>query len=125
GAIGQQAQYAMQGKYVFGQQLPFSLNNPTAPAPRIDITKYINTGNPITDFAAKTAVGIPESILNAPSDIQQGLGQTAQDIGSGQIAQPQVAASDVAKIALPVATIAKLPVGGEAALQVGKEGALQ
>jgi len=120
--ILQQGQYALQGKNVFGQQQPWSLSNPFAPAPRINAANQINTGNPVADFALKTAVGIPQSILNVPSDIQQGVGQTGQDIQSGKILQPQVAVSDIASIGLPIATLATLPMGGEVAEQAMQQG---
>ncbi len=105
---GQQANYFMQGKNVLGQQEPFGINNPFAPAPRLDLTSHINTGNPITDWLAKTAVGIPQSILNSPADFQKAVPQDIQDIKSGDIFKPQVAASDVASTAMPIANVALL-----------------
>lgn len=124
--VGQQAQYAIQNKNAFGQpnSQPFGLSNPFAPAPRVNLTGLINTGNPITDFAAKTLAGIPESVLNAPSDIQKAVPQDIQDIQNGQIKNPGTTIRDVAQTALPVATLATLGGGTLAkgiAENVGKE----
>lgn len=124
GAVGQQAQNVLQGKNVFGQQQPFSINNPMAPAPQVDFTSWIKTGNPVTDVAAKLIPGMAESVLNAPHQIQQIPGKIGQ-IAGGDYSNPQKLAADVADIAMPIATVATLPFGGEAAMQLGKEGILQ
>lgn len=88
----------------------------------VDWTSGINTGNGVTDFLAKTAVGIPQSIINAPVDERDALAQTGQDFQSGQIHNLPTAASDVARLALPVATLATLPEGGSALESLGTQG---
>lgn len=76
----------------------------------------IQTGNPATDWMARTAAGIPQSVANSPLQLAQGVGQSAQDISSGQIMHPNVALSDVANLAMPIATIATLK-GAPGAIQ--------
>jgi hypothetical protein len=46
--------------------------------PRVDLQSKINTGNNIRDGAFKLAASIPEMVINAPSDYQQGIGKINQ-----------------------------------------------
>jgi hypothetical protein len=46
--------------------------------PRVDLQSKINTGNNIRDGAFKLAASIPEMVINAPSDYQQGIGKISQ-----------------------------------------------
>lgn len=51
--------------------------------PRFDLQSRVNTGNNIRDNILKVGASIPEMVLNAPSDYQQGIGK----IGQGKILQ--------------------------------------
>jgi len=42
--------------------------------PRYDLVSKVNAKNPIRNFLLKAAAGIPEDIINAPSDYQRGIG---------------------------------------------------
>lgn len=121
--VGQQASNYFQGKNSFGQQMPFNLGNPFAPAPRVNIPQ-INTGNGIRDFALNIPGQVAQSVLNSPSDIQKAVPQDVKDIQSGQIKNPGTALQDIAKTTLPIANLATLGGGTLAkgvAEDVGKE----
>lgn len=122
--LSKQVDYGLHGKNVFGQQQPFGLANPLAPAPRVNLQQFVHSKAPVENFVLKGAASIPESILNAPSDIQQASGQIYKDFRTGQIKDPMTAISDVGKLALPVATLATLG-GGSVAVGVGKTAAKQ
>lgn len=87
---------------------------------RFDFTSGIKTGNQYTDFAAKTLAGIPESIINIPSNTQRAGRTIGQDINSGAIKNPRIAISDLAGAADPLLTIATLGVGSSVLKNAGK-----
>lgn len=121
--VQKQAGNYLSGKNVLGQQLPFNIaSNPFAPAPRVNLVDKVGSKAPGANFLLKTAAAIPQDILNAPSDIQRAGVQTYKDFKSGAIKKPQVAISNAAKFALPIATLATMG-GGSIAKSVGKTAA--
>ncbi len=88
---------------------------------RVDWTSKINTGNKYADFGARTLVGIPESIVNIPSDINRSGRQIGRDIVSGDIKRPKVLISDIAGASMPLLTIGTLGGAGSLAKQAGKQ----
>ncbi len=92
-----------------------------------NVQKFIENPAPITfDFANKiqnpvlrTVASIPQSILNVPSDILTSGNQLGTDIRTGQISNPRIFASDIARATLPIATIATMGGVGTAAKAIG------
>ena len=71
-----------------------------------DLTKNIQ--NPIQKYGAQLALGIPESILNVPSDSLRAGSQLGLDFRTGNLNNPGTAIRDLTAAALPIATIATL-----------------
>lgn len=81
-----------------------------ANAPRFNFSQdwTQNIQNPVKKFAAQMVLGIPENLLNTPSDILRSGNQLGTDFRTGQLSQPGTAIRDVAAAALPIANIATL-----------------
>lgn len=107
------------GNYNIFQQL----GNPNVQLPRTNFAEQTTQGiqNPLLRTAAQTVMGIPQSIANVPSDFQHGATQTVNDIGSGQITQPNKALADAASLVSPVATVMTMaPAAGVVKQGVGQ-----
>lgn len=77
--------------------------------------------NPVGRAVTQFGLGIPENIMNIPSDFQRGAAQTATDVGTGKVLQPRIAASDTASLLLPVITAQTLGIGRSAVKQLGQQ----
>ncbi len=92
-----------------------------------NVQKFIENPAPITFHFAdqiqnpvlRTVASVPQSILNVPSDILTSGNQLGTDIRTGQISNPRILVSDVARAALPIATIATMGGVGTAAKAIG------